>query len=150
MTSLSSIQSFLEPRELAIAGVSRNPKKFGRQVYEHLKGSGYKIYPVNPHIEELEGEVCYKSIRDLPGNVDRIYIVTPAKETEEAVRQSLDKGIRSIWIQQRSDTPEALELLRDRDVNLIHNKCIFMFAEPVKGGHAFHRFLNRLFGSYPK
>ena len=150
MTSLSSIQSFLEPRELAIAGVSRHPKKFGRQVYEHLKGNGFKIHPVNPHMEELDGGICYRSIRDLPGEVDRIFIVTPAQETAEAVRQSLEKGIRHIWIQQRSDTPEALELLKDRDVNLIHNKCIFMFAEPVKGGHAFHRFLNRLFGSYPK
>ena len=45
---------------------------------------------------------------------------------------------------------KALEMVKDHEVNLIHNKCILMFAEPVKGPHAFHRFLNRLFGSYPK
>jgi len=37
MTKLALVQSFLEPKKLAIAGVSRNPKKFGRVVYEHLK-----------------------------------------------------------------------------------------------------------------
>jgi predicted CoA-binding protein len=150
MTSLSSIKSFLEPKQLAIAGVSRNPKKFGRQVYEHLKKGDYKLYPVNPNIDSLNGEDCYRSILDLPEEVDRIYIVTPPGQTAESVKQSLDKGIRNIWIQQRSDTSEALDLLKDQDVNLIHNKCILMFAEPVKGPHAFHRFFNRLFGSYPK
>ena len=150
MTTLASIQSFLEPKKLAIAGVSRNPKKFGRQVYEHLKKGGYTLYPVNPNIDNLDGEHCYRSIADLPEDVDRIYIVTPSQKTAESVRQSLDRGIRNIWIQQRSDTSEALEMVKDHEVNLIHNKCILMFAEPVKGPHAFHRFLNRLFGSYPK
>ncbi len=150
MTTLASIQSFLEPKQLAVVGVSRNPKKFGRQVYEHLKMNGYKLYPVNPHVDNINGDPCYRSIRNLPQEVDRIYIVTPQDQTEESVRQALDKGIRQFWIQQRSDTAEALELLCDPDVSLIHNKCIFMFAEPVKGGHAFHRFFNRLFGSYPK
>jgi predicted CoA-binding protein len=150
MTTLSSIQSFLAPKELAIAGVSRNPKKFGRQVYEHLKANGYKLYPVNPNMDSLDGAECYKSILDLPGHVDRIFIVTPMEQTAVSVRQSLDRGIRNIWIQQRSETAETLEMLKDQEVNLIHNKCIFMFAEPVKGAHAFHRFLNRLFGSYPK
>ncbi|MFC2115019.1 CoA-binding protein [Bacteroidota bacterium] len=150
MTTLSSIQSFLQPKQLAIAGVSRNPKKFGRHVYEHLKEHGYKLYPVNPNMEDLDGEVCYKSISDLPGEVDRIYIVTPQKETAESVRQSIDKGIRKIWIQQRSETPETLELMKDQDIDLIYKKCILMFAEPVKGPHAFHRLINKLFGSYPK
>jgi len=150
MTELSSIQSFLEPKELAIAGVSRNPKKFGRHVYEHLKKNGYKTYPVNPNIEDLNGESCYKSIMELPDNVDRIFIVTPAKQTEESVRLALEKGVKHIWIQQKSETPEALNLLKGQDVNLIHNKCIFMFADPVSGAHKFHRFINKLVGSYPK
>ncbi len=150
MTSLSTIHSFLEPKKMAVAGVSRDPKKFGRRVYEHLKDAGFKLYPVNPNMDELDGSVCYKSINELPGEVDRVFIVTPPEQTAVCVRQSLDKGIRNIWIQQRSDTSEALDMIKDQDVNLIHNKCIFMFAEPVKGGHAFHRFLSKLFGSYPK
>lgn len=150
MSSLSSIQSFLEPKKMAIAGVSRNPKKFGRHVYEHLREAGYSLYPVNPNTEQLNGTACYKSIAELPDEVDRVFIVTPPEQTADCIRQSLDKGIRNIWIQQRSDTTEALDLLKDQEVNLIVNKCIFMYAEPVKGAHAFHRFFSKLFGSYSK
>jgi len=34
-------------------------------------------------------------------------------------------------------------------IKLVYNKCIMMFASPVKGVHAFHRFLARIFGKVP-
>jgi predicted CoA-binding protein len=105
---------------------------------------------VNPNSESINGDKCYNSINDLPKEVDRLYIVTPAAETAETVRIALDNNIRNIWIQQRSDTTEALDLLKDKDVNLIYKRCILMFADPVKGPHKVHRFFNKLFGTYPK
>jgi predicted CoA-binding protein len=150
MTSLATIESFLSPKKLAVVGVSRNPKKFGRVVYDALKEKGFTVYGVNPNTESLDGDSCYPDISSLPAEADRLYIVTPPEKTAESVRQALEKGIRNIWIQQRSDTGEALELLKDKDVNLIHNQCILMYADPVKGAHKFHRFLNKLFGKYPK
>ena len=55
-----------------------------------------------------------------------------------------------IWIQQKSETPEAVKAVGDAGIPLIHNKCIFMFADPVTGPHGFHRFFVKLFGGYPK
>ena len=150
MTTLATIESFLSTRKLAIIGVSRNPKKFGRQVYDALKKKGFTVYGVNPNAENLNGDPCYKDIASLPDEVDRVFIVTPPEKTAENVSMALDKGIKNIWIQQKSDTGEALELLKDKDVNLIHNQCLLMYASPVKGPHKFHRFLNKVFGKYPK
>jgi predicted CoA-binding protein len=150
MIELAVIESFLSPKKLAIIGVSRNPKKFGRQVYDALKEKGFFVYGVNPNAENLNGDQCYKDIASLPNEVDRVFIVTPPEKTAENVSMALDKGIKNIWIQQKSDTSEALELLKDKDVNLIHNQCILMHASPVKGPHKFHRFLNKVFGKYPK
>lgn len=150
MNSLASIEEFLETRELAIAGVSRDPKKFGRQVYEHLKKNGFRCYPVNPAVDSINGEKCYRSISELPAGVDRIYIVTPSSGTAGSIRETLEKGIRRIWVQQRSESDEAMKLLENEDVNLIYKRCILMFAEPVGGAHTFHRLLSRLFGNYPK
>ncbi len=150
MTTLATIESFLSPKKLAIIGVSRNPKKFGRQVYDALKEKGFFVYGVNPNAENLNGDPCYPDIASLPDEVDRVFIVTPPEKTAENVSMALDKGIKNIWIQQKSDTSEALELLNDKDVNLIHNQCLLMYASPVKGPHNFHRFLNKVFGKYPK
>jgi predicted CoA-binding protein len=150
MTTLASIKSFLSPKKLAIIGASRNPKKFGRQVYDALKKKGFTVYGVNPNAESLNGDLCYRDITSLPAEVDRVFIVTAPEKTAENVKQALDKGIKNIWIQQRSDTGEALELLKGKDINLIYNQCILMYAAPVKGPHKFHRFFNKLFGKYPK
>ena len=77
MTSLAAIESFLSPKKLAIIGASRNPKKFGRQVYDALKQKGFTVYGVNPNAEDLDGDPCYKDIASLPAEVDRLFFVTP-------------------------------------------------------------------------
>ena len=48
MTSKAAIQAFMALKTLAVAGVSRNPNKFGTMVYKDLKSKGYTVYPVNP------------------------------------------------------------------------------------------------------
>ena len=150
MNSLANIQSFLEPKEMAISGVSRNPKKFGRVVYEHLLKRGFKIYPVNPNIDQIDGNPCYKDISSLPGHVDRLYIVTPRDQTAGILKEAAGKGIKNVWIQQRSENDEAVRLAEENNINLIQKECMFKFVEPVTGPHAFHRFINKLFGSFPK
>ena len=45
MISLAEIQEFLAPKKLAIAGVSRNPKKFGYTVFKELREKDFEIYP---------------------------------------------------------------------------------------------------------
>jgi len=150
MASLKEIQDFLKPGKLAIAGASRDPKKFGGSVLNDLKKKGYELFPVHPEAAEIQGIRCYRSVAELPEEVLHLYIVTKKSQTAELVRQALEKGIRMIWIQQHSDTPEALALAQNKGVPVISGKCIYMFLDPVTGPHAFHRWFSRLFGSYPK
>ncbi len=150
MTTLNQIQKFMEHRKMAIAGVSRNPKKFGGVVLKELKEKGFTLFPVNPNANEIQGLKCYQSVLDLPEDVDRLFIVTPAKETEAVVKAAIQKGIKMIWIQQKSDTPEAVKAVMDAGIPLIYKKCMMMFAEPVKGPHSVHRFFVKVFGGYPK
>ena len=150
MTTLNEIQKFLEPKKMAIAGASRNPKKFGGAVFKELKEKGFELYPVNPNADEIQGVKCYKSVADLPGDVSRLFIVTPKQETVAVVNAATVKGMKMIWIQQKSETPEAVKTVEDAGIPLIYNKCMFMFADPVKGPHNVHRFFVKLFGGYPK
>lgn len=148
--ALGDIQKFLGPKKLALAGASRNVKKFGGTVLKELTEKGYEVYPVNPNATEIQGQKCYNSIADLPASVKHLLIITPKKETLTVARQAVQKGMEMIWIQQMSDTPEAINYLKEAGTALIANKCILMFADPVKGPHQFHRFFVKLFGRYPK
>ncbi len=150
MTTLNEIQKFLEPKKLAVAGASRDPKKFGGTIFKELKEKGFELYPVNPNADEIQGVKCFKTVAELPSDVIHLFIVTPKTESQEIVNAAVEKGIKMIWMQQKSETPEAVKTAEDAGIQLIYNKCIFMFVEPVTGPHNFHRFFTKLFGGYPK
>ncbi|MFZ5430139.1 MAG: CoA-binding protein [Bacteroidota bacterium] len=149
MNSLTEIQEFLAPKKMAFAGASRNPKKFGGVVFNELIKKGFELYPVHPAASEIGGVACVKSVKDLPEGVDLLYIVTPKKETLSVVRDAAEKGIRKIWIQQASDTQEALDLAKQHNMTVISGRCMMMFAEPVGSIHNVHRWFSRVFGTYP-
>ncbi len=50
-----------------MAGVSRNPKKFGFAAFKELKEKGMNIIPVNPYADEIHGSKVYHDIKSLPG-----------------------------------------------------------------------------------
>ncbi len=150
MTNLNEIQRFLETKKIAVAGASRNPKKFGGTVFKELREKGYELYPVNPNADQIQGVKCYSSIDSLPKDVYHLFIVTPRQETTQVAGEAVKRGMKMIWMQQKSETPEAVKIIEDAGIPLIYKKCIMMFADPVKGPHNVHRFITKLFGGYPK
>jgi predicted CoA-binding protein len=149
MTTRKQIDQFLASGPIAMAGVSRNPKKFGRMAFDDLSRKGLKIIPINPNIENIDGVTCYPDVNHLPKGVQSIIIITPKNQTLQVVQDAVAHGIRNIWIQQSSDTPESLAFLKGKEVNLITKQCILMHHEP-DGFHKFHRNLKRLFGAMPR
>ena len=150
MITKKKIDTFLANKKLAIAGVSRNPKKFSHTVYQDLKKKGYEVLAVNPVAEGINGDPSYKSVSDLPDDVKHLLIITPKQETDAVLRESINKGITNIWVQQMSETADTIRIAEEFNIELISNKCIYMFVEPVSGFHKFHRTLVKFFGRLPK
>ena len=148
--TIDQVRQFLAPKKLAVVGASRNPKKFGGTVIQELKDKAFELYPVNPNTDEIQGLKCYRSVDSLPDDVHHLLMVVPKNESAIVARQIAGKGIKMVWVQQMSDTPEAIQILEDAGISVISKKCILMFAEPVKGPHQFHRFFVKLFGAYPR
>lgn len=149
MVSLIKINEFIENQPIALIGVSRNPKKFGYATFKELKEKGMKIIPVNPVALEIMGEKSYSSVSSLPSDVKGIIILTKKDKTASVVRDAKEKGIKQIWIQQSSDSKEALDELKDSGINFITGECILMHYKP-HSIHKFHGSLKKLFGRFPK
>lgn len=149
-TSRKSIEEFISAKKIAIAGVSRDPKKFGHTIFADLQKKGYEIYPVNPAIDEIGGVTCYHSVSQLPQEVRHLLILTPKNKTLEVLKEAFAKGINNIWIQQMSDTPEALDYAKGKPINLVAKQCILMWTDPVSGVHKFHKTIMKIFGALPK
>ena len=150
MITKKQITEFWQNGPFALAGVSRNRKKFGHQAWTELRKRGYALIPVNPNTEEIDGEKCYKNVSGLPDEIRSLIIMTKKDQSAALVKEAASKGIKHIWIQQMSDTPEAISAAEEAGINLIHGKCVLMFSEPVGGIHRFHRSIMKFFGRLPR
>jgi hypothetical protein len=149
MATLRQIEEFLGSEPIAMAGVSRNPKKFGFAAFRELKEKGMHIIPVNPHAEEIHGSKVYHDIKSLPDDVRALIVMTGKDQTAGVIRDAREKGINQIWVQQMAESKEALKELEGTGVNFITKECILMHYKP-HSFHKFHRALRKFFGGFPK
>ena len=149
MATLKQIEEFIASEPIAMVGVSRNPKKFGFTAFRELKERGMNVIPVNPYADEILGTKSYPSLKLLPSDVRGMIVVTPKTATAAVVKEAKEAGIKQIWIQQNSDTKDAVDELKGTDINYIAGECILMHYKP-NGVHKFHGRLKRFFGRFPK
>jgi len=127
MASEERIKAFLEKRNVfAVVGASRDPQKYGYQVYRDLKNAGYKVYPVNPNAQEVLGDKCYPSLEELPERPDVVVVVVPPRVTEQIVKACKELGIRKVWMQPGPESEEAVRYCEENGLEVIYNTRIMV------------------------
>jgi len=121
------ITEFLNKKNVfAVVGASRNPKKYGHQVYKDLRNAGYRVYPVNPNTNEILGDKCYPSLEALPVKPDVADLVVPPKITEQVVKTCKKLGIKKVWMQPGSESETAINFCTENDMHVIHGVCVMI------------------------
>lgn len=149
MTSQESVNNFLNCKNLAIVGVSRKKSKFGNVIYKELKKKGLNVYGVNPNMESIEGDKCYHNLKDLHGKIDAVVNVVSPAQTTEVVKEANKIGVKNIWMQQGSESEEAIQFCKENGINEIHKECILMFADPVNSIHGLHKWIWKVLRKLP-
>ncbi len=93
---LDALSALLDPRAVALVGVSDDPKKLSRITLRNLIQGGYagRIFPVNPRMTEVEGLACYPDMASLPVAPDVAFMAVPAAYTAAAVRDCAAAGVK--------------------------------------------------------
>ncbi len=149
MTSKTLVEDFLNQKKIAIVGVSHNKRKFGNSIYSELKKNGYRIFPVNPQMNEIDGDKCYPSLSSLPEEIDSLIISVAPDKTMTVVKEAKNAGMKKIWIQRGSQSQEAVQYCNENNISFVSGECILMFAEPAMFIHRAHRWINKISGKLP-
>jgi acetyl coenzyme A synthetase (ADP forming)-like protein len=90
------MKHLFKPRSVAVIGASREPGKVGFAVLRSIIDGGYKgeVYPVNPKADKILGLTAYKSVSDVPGDIDLAVIVVPAQAALDVMEECGKKGVR--------------------------------------------------------
>ena len=92
---VTSMNRIMQPKSVAVIGASSEAGKIGNSVMKNLINGGYKgkIYPIHPKDAEILGYKAYKSVKDVPEEIDTAVFAIPAKFVAGALKECGEKKI---------------------------------------------------------
>jgi acyl-CoA synthetase (NDP forming) len=145
----AAIDRFLASKAVAVVGTSEAKGSFGGTLFREFRKRGMTVYPVNPRRRTMDGVPCFSSVADLPAGIEAVVTAIPPAATEQVVEACVAREIPLLWMVNGSSSPTAITRAEGAGMAVIHGECPLMFLEPVRGGHAMHRWFLRVFGRLP-
>ena len=92
---VAAMDRIMNPRAVAVIGASEGEGKIGNSVMKNIINGGYpgELYPINPKADEILGKQAYKSVMDVPGEIDVAVFAVPARFCAGAMEEVGRKGI---------------------------------------------------------
>jgi predicted CoA-binding protein len=111
-----------------VVGLSRDPNKISRRIASFLIDSGYDVVGVNPDFgdEVADGIKVYKSISDIPHNIDIINVFRKSADIPDLIDEVLAKNPKVLWLQQGIRNDLAVKPVIEKRIITIQDKCIFV------------------------
>src|SRR5258708_7903084 len=123
------LSALLEPKSIAVVGVSLDPDKVGHQIFVNLLSFPGELYAVNPKHKKILGKPCFQSVLSIPSHVDLVVIVTPSMTVEGIINECIDKRVKAVVIITAgfAENGKAGRELQDRIAQkLTHNKILLL------------------------
>jgi acetyl coenzyme A synthetase (ADP forming)-like protein len=92
---VEKMNRIMKPKAVAVIGASAEDGKIGNSVMKNLINGGYKgaIHPIHPKADEIMGIKAFKSVKDVPGEIDVAVFAIPAKFVAQALVECGEKKI---------------------------------------------------------
>jgi hypothetical protein len=84
---------------IAIVGATDAPGKYGGIIYRDMKSKGYRVVPVNPGRDTVDGDPTVASVADLDEHPDIVNIVVPPARTLAVLEEAASIPDVAVWIQ---------------------------------------------------
>ena len=131
----SQIRSILlQAKTIAVVGISEREDRASNYVSDYMQSQGYKIYPVNPNIEEWFGSKSYDSIEDVPDKIDIVDVFRRSASVMPVAEDAVASGTKVLWLQQGIVNQEAATFALDKGLTVVMDSCIMVEHKSMKLG----------------
>jgi hypothetical protein len=113
-------------RVIAMVGESNDHYYTSYQVAQYLKEMGYKVYPVNPNIQQVEGDRSYPTLAEIPEPIDVVDVFRNSTYLGEVVDEAIAVGAKTLWAQLDvvSTTQEPERKALAAGLKVVSNRCM--------------------------
>lgn len=84
-------------RVIAVVGHSDKPYRTSYRIADYLRRAGYTVYPVNPTVAAIDGQLSYASLADVPEPIDIVNVFRRAEYLADVVEEAISVGAKAIW-----------------------------------------------------
>lgn len=112
-------------KKWVVIGVTTNKEKFGYKIYKRLQAIGVVVYGISPKYREIDGNVLYEKIEDLPDDIEVAVFVVNPKLGVDYVKKCAKKGIKTIWLQPGTVDFQVLQEAKRHNVEVIQS-CVLV------------------------
>lgn len=122
-------------KTVAVVGISRELNKDSHRVSAYLKAHSFRIIPVNPFADEILGEKSFKSLSDIPPEIQKtievVEIFRPSEDVPKIVEQAIKLKalygtLQVVWMQLGIANEEAAEAAKKAGLIVVMNKCMMV------------------------
>lgn len=114
----------LRAKKIAVVGLSPKEARDSHRVARYLLKEGYEVVPVNPGQREILGRPCFKTLADIPFQVDIVNLFLPPERVPPVVDQAIQMGVRGIWMQVGIVHNASARKAREAGIAVVMNRCI--------------------------
>jgi len=138
-----SLHYILNPRSVAVIGISRNKTSFSNQIVSITKECGYKgkLYLINPNADYILDLKCYPSVLDVHGEIDVAVLMVPKEIAGSSIEECIKKGVKGIVIisggfaeqdgEGRKHQEEIVKQANKRGIRIIGPNTLGYYSAPV-------------------
>lgn len=113
-----------QSKVVAVIGHSDKPHRTSYRIAQYLRDVGYKVYPVNPVVDQIDGQKSYASLADVPEPIDIVDVFRRSEHLDQIVADAVAVGAKSVWTQLGVVDPAA-EARANRDgMPIVIDRCI--------------------------
>ncbi len=135
MDDIAKLRRILrENRTLAVVGLSANWYRPSYFAAKYMQEHGYRVIPVNPMYDQVLGEKCYKSLRDIPEKVDIVDCFRKSQEIPSLAGDAAAIGAKVLWMQLGVANAEARRLAEAAGLEVVEDRCVKIEHARLFGG----------------
>ncbi len=125
-SSAQTIRTLLtETHTWAVVGCSPDPRRDSHRIARLLQERGFRVIPVNPHVDEVLGVRAYPSLQAIP-ETEPIEVVDIFRRADLAgahVDEAIAAGARAVWMQLGVIDEAAAQRALEAGLLVVMNRC---------------------------
>lgn len=135
MDDITTLRRILrDHRTIAVVGLSANWYRPSFFAAKYMQEHGYRVIPVNPQYEEVLGQKCYKSLRDIPEPVGIVDCFRRSEEIPALVDDAIAIGAKVLWMQLGVTNAAARAKAEAAGLAVVEDRCVKIEHARLFGG----------------